>query len=83
MTLRAETRRHRSAACTDSSRYSSLINQAVTAQPGGPSPPDHTGTWSPIIGPRTMEHLQSQLGATEVKLSTDILDKIDEIVPPG
>jgi hypothetical protein len=30
-----------------------------------------------------MEHLESQLGATEVKLSTDILDKIDEIVPPG
>jgi hypothetical protein len=43
----------------------------------------HPGVTSPIIGPRTMEHLQSQLGAAEVKLSTDILDKIDEIVPPG
>jgi len=43
----------------------------------------HPAVTSPIIGPRTTEHLQSQLGATEVKLSTDILDKIDEIVPPG
>jgi aryl-alcohol dehydrogenase-like predicted oxidoreductase len=43
----------------------------------------HPAVTAPIIGPRTMEHLQSQAGATEVKLSTDILDKIDEIVPPG
>jgi aryl-alcohol dehydrogenase-like predicted oxidoreductase len=43
----------------------------------------HPAVTSPIIGPRTMEHLQSQLGAAEVALSTDVLDKIDEIVPPG
>jgi aryl-alcohol dehydrogenase-like predicted oxidoreductase len=43
----------------------------------------HPAVTAPIIGPRTMGHLQSQVGATEVKLSTDILDKIDEIVPPG
>jgi aryl-alcohol dehydrogenase-like predicted oxidoreductase len=43
----------------------------------------HPAVTAPIIGPRTMEHLQSQVGAAEVKLSTDILDKIDEIVPPG
>jgi len=43
----------------------------------------HPAVTAPIIGPRTTEHLQSQVGATEVKLSTDILDKIDEIVPPG
>jgi diketogulonate reductase-like aldo/keto reductase len=36
-----------------------------------------------IVGPRTMEQLQSQLGAAEVKLSADVLDRIDEIVPPG
>jgi aryl-alcohol dehydrogenase-like predicted oxidoreductase len=35
------------------------------------------------IGPRTLDHLKSQLGATEVELSVDILDRIDEIVPPG
>jgi aryl-alcohol dehydrogenase-like predicted oxidoreductase len=43
----------------------------------------HPGVTAPIIGPRTMEHLQSQLGATEVTLSPDLLDRIDEIVPPG
>jgi hypothetical protein len=30
-----------------------------------------------------MDHLQSQIGAVDVRLSTDVLDKIDEIVPPG
>jgi len=36
-----------------------------------------------IIGPRTMEHLESQLTAADVVLSEDVLDRIDEIVPPG
>jgi aryl-alcohol dehydrogenase-like predicted oxidoreductase len=43
----------------------------------------HPAVTAPIIGPRTLEHLQSQVGAADVKLSADILDKIDEIVPPG
>ncbi len=43
----------------------------------------HPAVTSPIIGPRTMDHLESQLGAADVKLSADILDRIDEIVPPG
>jgi aryl-alcohol dehydrogenase-like predicted oxidoreductase len=43
----------------------------------------HPGVTAPIIGPRTTDHLQSQIGAAEVTLSTDILDAIDEIVPPG
>jgi aryl-alcohol dehydrogenase-like predicted oxidoreductase len=43
----------------------------------------HPAVTAPIIGPRTMEQLESQLGATEVALSTDLLDRIDEIVPPG
>jgi hypothetical protein len=30
-----------------------------------------------------MEQLESQLGATEVELDDAILDRIDEIVPPG
>ena len=38
---------------------------------------------SAIIGPRTAEHLASQLGAADVRLSDDILDSIDAIVPPG
>ncbi len=43
----------------------------------------HPGVTSAIIGPRTMEHLESQLTSAEVTLSDDVLDKIDEIVPPG
>jgi aryl-alcohol dehydrogenase-like predicted oxidoreductase len=43
----------------------------------------HPAVTAPIIGPRTMEHLESQLGAADVVLSTDLLDQIDEIVPPG
>ena len=43
----------------------------------------HPAITAPIIGPRTMEQLESQLGATDVTLSDDILDRIDEIVPPG
>lgn len=43
----------------------------------------HPAVTSPIIGPRTMEQLESQLGAGDVVLSPDVLDRIDEIVPPG
>jgi aryl-alcohol dehydrogenase-like predicted oxidoreductase len=43
----------------------------------------HPGVTSPIIGPRTMEHLESQLPALDVRLSDEILDQIDEVVPPG
>jgi aryl-alcohol dehydrogenase-like predicted oxidoreductase len=43
----------------------------------------HPGVTSAIIGPRTMGHLDSQLGAADVVLSAEILDRIDQIVPPG
>jgi aryl-alcohol dehydrogenase-like predicted oxidoreductase len=43
----------------------------------------HPAVTSAIIGPRTMEHLESQLTAADVVLSEDVLDRIDEIVPPG
>ncbi|HXQ19272.1 MAG TPA: aldo/keto reductase [Acidimicrobiales bacterium] len=43
----------------------------------------HPGVTSAIIGPRTMEHLESQLGSADVALSDDVLDAIDEIVAPG
>jgi aryl-alcohol dehydrogenase-like predicted oxidoreductase len=43
----------------------------------------HPAVSSAIIGPRTMEHLESQLGAADVVLDEDVLDHIDEIVPPG
>jgi aryl-alcohol dehydrogenase-like predicted oxidoreductase len=44
---------------------------------------NHPGITSSIIGPRTMEHLESQLPAADLKLDPALLDRIDEIVPPG
>jgi aryl-alcohol dehydrogenase-like predicted oxidoreductase len=44
---------------------------------------EHPAVTAPIIGPRTMEHLEGQLAGADVKLSADVLDRIDEIVPPG
>jgi aryl-alcohol dehydrogenase-like predicted oxidoreductase len=43
----------------------------------------HPAVTAPIIGPRTMDQLETQLGAADVTLTTDVLDRIDEIVPPG
>jgi aryl-alcohol dehydrogenase-like predicted oxidoreductase len=44
---------------------------------------EHPAVTSAIIGPRTFEQLDSQLGADKISLSRDVLDRIDEIVPPG
>jgi aryl-alcohol dehydrogenase-like predicted oxidoreductase len=43
----------------------------------------HPAVTAAIIGPRKMEHLESQLPAADVRLSDELLDRIDEIVPPG
>ncbi|MDP9842896.1 aldo/keto reductase [Streptosporangium lutulentum] len=43
----------------------------------------HPGVTSAIIGPRTMEHLDDLLAGLDVTLTDKILDRIDEIVPPG
>jgi aryl-alcohol dehydrogenase-like predicted oxidoreductase len=43
----------------------------------------HPAVTSAIIGPRTMEHLDGYLAADGIVLSGDVLDRIDEIVPPG
>ncbi len=43
----------------------------------------HPAVTAAIIGPRTMEHLESQLTAAALTLPDDVLDRIDEIVPPG
>jgi aryl-alcohol dehydrogenase-like predicted oxidoreductase len=44
---------------------------------------NHPAVSSAIIGPRTMEQLKTQLDAPSVVLDADLLDRIDEIVPPG
>jgi aryl-alcohol dehydrogenase-like predicted oxidoreductase len=43
----------------------------------------HPAVTSAIIGPRTMEHLESQLPAADVHLPDEVLDRIDAIAPPG
>ena len=44
---------------------------------------NHPAVTSAIIGPRTMEHLESQLPAASRTLDAELLDRIDEIVPPA
>jgi aryl-alcohol dehydrogenase-like predicted oxidoreductase len=44
---------------------------------------NHPAVTSAIIGPRTMEQLDSQLTAADVTLAAPLLDRIDEIVQPG
>ena len=43
----------------------------------------HPAVTAAIIGPRTMEQLEGQLGAAGVTLGDDVLDRVDEIVAPG
>jgi aryl-alcohol dehydrogenase-like predicted oxidoreductase len=44
---------------------------------------NHPAVTAAIIGPRTMEHLESQLPAADVNLPDAVLDRIDQIVAPG
>jgi aryl-alcohol dehydrogenase-like predicted oxidoreductase len=44
---------------------------------------NHPAITAAIIGPRTMDHFESQVGATDVRLGPDVLDRIDKVVPPG
>ena len=44
---------------------------------------NHPAVTSAIIGPRTMEQLDSQLPAADVTLDAATLDRIDEIIRPG
>ncbi|HWE70303.1 MAG TPA: aldo/keto reductase [Acidimicrobiales bacterium] len=44
---------------------------------------EHPAVSAAIIGPRTMEQLESQLSAPTVRLEESVLDRIDEIAPPG
>jgi aryl-alcohol dehydrogenase-like predicted oxidoreductase len=43
----------------------------------------HPSVTSAILGPRTMQHLDDLLAGAEVRLSDGVLDRIDQIVPPG
>ena len=43
----------------------------------------HPGVTSALLGARTVEQLDDLLAGVEVVLDDDVLDRIDEIVPPG
>jgi aryl-alcohol dehydrogenase-like predicted oxidoreductase len=43
----------------------------------------HPGVTSALLGPRTMDQLDDLLAGVDVTLTDEILDRIDEIVPPG
>lgn len=43
----------------------------------------HPAVSSVLIGPRTLDQLETQLDAVTVRLGADVLDRIDEIVAPG
>ena len=43
----------------------------------------HPGVTSALLGARTMDHLDDLLAGLDVALADDILDRIDDIVPPG
>jgi aryl-alcohol dehydrogenase-like predicted oxidoreductase len=44
---------------------------------------EHPAVTSAIIGPRTMEQFTDVLSGADVRLTDDVLDRIDELVPPG
>jgi aryl-alcohol dehydrogenase-like predicted oxidoreductase len=43
----------------------------------------HPGVTSAILGPRTMQQFDDLLAGAELRLSDEILDRIDQIAPPG
>ena len=44
---------------------------------------NHPAITAAIVGPRTMDHFEGQLAGADVVLDQAVLDRIDEIVPPG
>src|ERR1019366_666579 len=43
----------------------------------------HPAVTSVLIGPRTADQLDGLLSGADIELPADVLDRIDEIVPPG
>jgi aryl-alcohol dehydrogenase-like predicted oxidoreductase len=43
----------------------------------------HPAVTAAIIGPRTMDQIDSQLAAADVELDDEVLNAVDEVVPPG
>jgi len=44
---------------------------------------EHPAITSAVIGPRTLNQLSDLIECADLRLTSDVLDKIDEIIPPG
>jgi aryl-alcohol dehydrogenase-like predicted oxidoreductase len=44
---------------------------------------EHPAVSAVIMGPKTLAQLQDTLGAAEVRLTPEVLDRLDALVPPG
>jgi aryl-alcohol dehydrogenase-like predicted oxidoreductase len=78
-------------AFTDERRLDAVERLVPLAEQAGLSMPHlamafaitHPGGTSALLGARTMDQLDDLLAGVDVVLSDDVLDRIDEIVPPG
>ena len=78
-------------AFSDERRLDAVERLILLAEEAGLSMPhlamafsiSHPGVTSALVGARTLEQLDDLLSAVDVVLSDDVLDRIDEIVPPG
>jgi aryl-alcohol dehydrogenase-like predicted oxidoreductase len=76
---------------TDARRLDAVERLIPLAEEAGLSMPhlamafaiSHPGVTSALLGARTMEQFDDLLAGLGVVLSDDVLDRIDEIVPPG
>ncbi|MGH3379572.1 MAG: aldo/keto reductase [Actinoallomurus sp.] len=76
---------------TGTLKAAALAELAVLAREAGMTLPQlatafvraHPAVTSVLIGPRTREQLDGLLSGADIELSSDVLDRIDEIVPPG
>ncbi|SFR29147.1 Predicted oxidoreductase [Lentzea waywayandensis] len=76
---------------TDERKLDAVEALAQVAEEAGVSLPHlalafvtaHPAVTSAIIGPRTLEQLDDLIAGADTLLSDDVLDRIDEIVPPG
>ena len=79
------------AAFTDERRLDAVEQLVTLAQDAGLSMPhlamafaiSHPGVTSALLGARTMDQLDDLLAGVDTILSDDVLDRIDQIVPPG
>jgi aryl-alcohol dehydrogenase-like predicted oxidoreductase len=79
------------AAFSDERRLDAVEQLVLLAEEAGLSMPhlamafaiSHPGVSTALLGARTMEQLDGLLAGIDVVLSDDVLDRIDEVAPPG